>query len=225
MLVDITSCAQLRWSLRRRLRPPMRRRFARSARRDRRIRRRSPTSSRRPASRSTSGPGAGGRVPYALSSARLRRTAGRSHPHAGRYRRRRPGRPDHELLRRGHGHDEPGRVRRRLGLRRHAHGHVTGCSIATATARPTIAADRASGNGRQLSAQRPVGLRLRRFGNVYFGLGENLGADYRLIGADGTTLTGGGEGGSIYRCRPDGTKLDARGDRLLESVSSLLRRL
>jgi len=28
-----------------------------------------------------------------------------------------------------------------------------------------------------------------------------------LIGADGTTLTGGGEGGSIYRCRPDGTKL------------------
>ncbi|HVU86105.1 MAG TPA: PVC-type heme-binding CxxCH protein [Pirellulales bacterium] len=44
-------------------------------------------------------------------------------------------------------------------------------------------------------------------GNVYFGLGENLGADYRLIGADGTTLSGGGEGGSIYRCRPDGSQL------------------
>ncbi len=29
-------------------------------------------------------------------------------------------------------------------------------------------------------------------GNVYFGLGENLGADYRLIGADGAALTGGG---------------------------------
>ncbi|MGC8642465.1 MAG: PVC-type heme-binding CxxCH protein [Isosphaeraceae bacterium] len=44
-------------------------------------------------------------------------------------------------------------------------------------------------------------------GNVYFGLGENLGASYRLKGNDGTTLTGGGEGGNIYRCRPDGTKL------------------
>ncbi len=46
------------------------------------------------------------------------------------------------------------------------------------------------------------------FGNIYFGLGENLGADYRLIGADGTTLSGGGEGGSIYRCRADGSKLE-----------------
>ena len=42
---------------------------------------------------------------------------------------------------------------------------------------------------------------------VYFGLGENLGADYRLIGSDGTTLTGGGEGGNIYQCRPDGSML------------------
>jgi putative membrane-bound dehydrogenase-like protein len=44
-------------------------------------------------------------------------------------------------------------------------------------------------------------------GNMYFGLGENLGEPYKLIGSDGTTLSGGGEGGSIYRCRPDGTKL------------------
>jgi putative membrane-bound dehydrogenase-like protein len=44
-------------------------------------------------------------------------------------------------------------------------------------------------------------------GNLYFSLGENLGAPYKLIGSDGTTLTGGGEGGSIYRCRPDGTGL------------------
>ncbi len=44
--------------------------------------------------------------------------------------------------------------------------------------------------------------------SVYFGLGENLGADYRLIGSDGTTLAGGGEGGNIYRCRPDGSKLE-----------------
>jgi putative membrane-bound dehydrogenase-like protein len=45
-------------------------------------------------------------------------------------------------------------------------------------------------------------------GNVYFGLGENLGANYRLVGSDGTTLAGGGEGGNIYRCQPDGTKLE-----------------
>jgi putative membrane-bound dehydrogenase-like protein len=45
------------------------------------------------------------------------------------------------------------------------------------------------------------------FDNVYFGFGENLGAPYKLIGSDGTTLSGGGEGGNIYRCRPDGTKL------------------
>jgi putative membrane-bound dehydrogenase-like protein len=44
-------------------------------------------------------------------------------------------------------------------------------------------------------------------GNLYFGLGENLGADYKMIGSDGTTYRGGGEGGSIYRCRPDGTGL------------------
>jgi putative membrane-bound dehydrogenase-like protein len=45
-------------------------------------------------------------------------------------------------------------------------------------------------------------------GKVYFGLGENLGADYRLIGHDGTTFSGGGEGGNIYRCQPDGTQLE-----------------
>ncbi len=44
-------------------------------------------------------------------------------------------------------------------------------------------------------------------GDVYFGLGENLGEPYKLIGSDGATLDGGGEGGNIYRCRPDGTKL------------------
>jgi putative membrane-bound dehydrogenase-like protein len=43
---------------------------------------------------------------------------------------------------------------------------------------------------------------------VYFGLGENLGADYRLIGSDGTILSGGGEGGNIFRCRPDGNDLE-----------------
>jgi putative membrane-bound dehydrogenase-like protein len=44
-------------------------------------------------------------------------------------------------------------------------------------------------------------------GNVYFGFGENLGAAYKLIGSDDTTLSGGGEGGNIYCMRPDGSQL------------------
>lgn len=44
-------------------------------------------------------------------------------------------------------------------------------------------------------------------GNVYFGQGENLGVDYKLIGQDGTTLAGGGEGGNIYCCDAEGKKL------------------
>ena len=44
-------------------------------------------------------------------------------------------------------------------------------------------------------------------GKAYFGLGENLGASYRLVGSDETTFSGGGEGGNIYCCQPDGTQL------------------
>lgn len=44
-------------------------------------------------------------------------------------------------------------------------------------------------------------------GNMYFGMGENLGEPYKLVGSDGVTLTGGGEGGNMFTCRPDGTKL------------------
>jgi putative membrane-bound dehydrogenase-like protein len=44
-------------------------------------------------------------------------------------------------------------------------------------------------------------------GDVYFGFGENLGADYKLVASDGTTLSGGGEGGNVYHCRADGSKL------------------
>ncbi len=51
------------------------------------------------------------------------------------------------------------------------------------------------------------GLACDALGRLYFALGENLGAPYKLIGSDGTTLSGGGEGGSIYRCEPDGTGL------------------
>ena len=43
-------------------------------------------------------------------------------------------------------------------------------------------------------------------GNVYFGMGENLGAPYSLVGSDGTTITE-TEGGKVFRCRPDGTGL------------------
>lgn len=44
-------------------------------------------------------------------------------------------------------------------------------------------------------------------GRLYFGFGENEGLAYQLIGSDGRTLEGGGEGGSIYRCQPNGTGL------------------
>ena len=44
-------------------------------------------------------------------------------------------------------------------------------------------------------------------GYMYIGLGENLGADYRLVGTDGRAISGGGEGGSLFRFRPDGTDL------------------
>lgn len=44
-------------------------------------------------------------------------------------------------------------------------------------------------------------------GNIWFGLGENLGAAYELVGTDGKVLAGGGEGGSVYTCRADGSNL------------------
>ncbi len=44
-------------------------------------------------------------------------------------------------------------------------------------------------------------------GNVYFGLGENLGARFKLIGTDGS-LVSDLEGGQIYRCQADGKKIE-----------------
>jgi putative membrane-bound dehydrogenase-like protein len=44
-------------------------------------------------------------------------------------------------------------------------------------------------------------------GDLVFGLGENLGAAYSLVGSDGRHEDGGGEGGNIFRCRPDGSGL------------------
>jgi putative membrane-bound dehydrogenase-like protein len=51
------------------------------------------------------------------------------------------------------------------------------------------------------------GLCFTRDGLLLFGLGENLGVDYKLSGSDGTTLSGGGEGGNVYQCLPDGSGL------------------
>ncbi len=51
------------------------------------------------------------------------------------------------------------------------------------------------------------GLAFDSKGNLYFGLGENIGAPYKLIGSDGTTLTGGGEGGNVFWCNAKGEKL------------------
>ncbi|HEX8913593.1 MAG TPA: PVC-type heme-binding CxxCH protein [Humisphaera sp.] len=43
--------------------------------------------------------------------------------------------------------------------------------------------------------------------SLYFCLGLNAGYDYTLTGSDGSKAAGGGEGGSIWRCTPDGAKV------------------
>jgi putative membrane-bound dehydrogenase-like protein len=44
-------------------------------------------------------------------------------------------------------------------------------------------------------------------GDLYFGMGENLGATYKLSGADGSSFSGGGEGGNFFWITSDGKKL------------------
>ena len=44
-------------------------------------------------------------------------------------------------------------------------------------------------------------------GDLYFGMGENMGIDWALKGADGVTILGGGEGGNVFWCTKDGRKL------------------
>ncbi|HVX60279.1 MAG TPA: PVC-type heme-binding CxxCH protein [Pirellulales bacterium] len=51
------------------------------------------------------------------------------------------------------------------------------------------------------------GMTFDREGNLYVGMGENLGAAYRLVGSDGASLSGQGEGGNVFACRADGSKL------------------
>lgn len=51
------------------------------------------------------------------------------------------------------------------------------------------------------------GLAFAPSGEMYVGMGENLGAEYKLIGSDGKTLAGQGEGGNVFACRADGSGL------------------
>ncbi len=51
------------------------------------------------------------------------------------------------------------------------------------------------------------GLTFDADGNLYFGMGENLGASYKLIGSDGTAIADHGEGGNVFWCTHDGQRL------------------
>jgi putative membrane-bound dehydrogenase-like protein len=51
------------------------------------------------------------------------------------------------------------------------------------------------------------GLTFDADGNLYFGMGENLGASYQLIGSDGTKIEDHGEGGNVFWCTHDGRQL------------------
>ncbi len=44
-------------------------------------------------------------------------------------------------------------------------------------------------------------------GDLFFGIGENYGADYTLNGSDGSSVSDGGEGGNIWHVTRDGGKL------------------
>jgi putative membrane-bound dehydrogenase-like protein len=52
------------------------------------------------------------------------------------------------------------------------------------------------------------GIAFSEDGWMYIGMGENLGEKYTIKGNDGSSHSGGGEGGNVFRCQPDGTKLE-----------------
>ena len=62
-------------------------------------------------------------------------------------------------------------------------------------------------------------------GDLYFGMGENLGAKYTLIGADGVKFSGEGDGGHIFHCSRRRQEASPRRHRLLEPVRHLPRHL
>lgn len=51
------------------------------------------------------------------------------------------------------------------------------------------------------------GLAVLADGDLVVGQGENLGQPYELVGSDGTRQSGQGEGGNVFRFRPDGSQL------------------
>ncbi len=51
------------------------------------------------------------------------------------------------------------------------------------------------------------GLAFDKNGNLYFGMGENLGGSYTLQGTDSTKLSDQGEGGNIFWCDKNGKRL------------------
>lgn len=95
-------------------------------------------------------------------------------------------------------------------------------------------------NGVSTEAERPIviametkgdyphnglaGLAFGPDGWMYFSLGENLGEKYTLTGTDGARLSGGGEGGSLYRCRPDGSRLERIGTGVWNCFSMVVDR-
>ena len=52
------------------------------------------------------------------------------------------------------------------------------------------------------------GVAIDALGNIYLSMGENLGNPYRIVGSDDRALSGEGDGGGIYRLRPDGSGLE-----------------
>lgn len=52
-----------------------------------------------------------------------------------------------------------------------------------------------------------TGLAFDAKGNLYFGMGENLGAAYTIQGTDGASFSDQGEGGNVWHCTAEGKKL------------------
>jgi|694.fasta_scaffold39662_3 putative membrane-bound dehydrogenase-like protein len=57
-------------------------------------------------------------------------------------------------------------------------------------------------------------------GRLLFGLGENLGHPYRLVAADGSSWSGGGEGGAVFRCTVGAPGIGGAAGSRLERVAT-----
>ena len=172
------------------------------------------------------GPAARRREPHALPAREVQRAEARPHSHVRGHRRRRQGRQFTTFFE-GTTHT--------MDVAVHPDGSVY---VATRNeilrlrdtegrrARPTRR--RASSSSTRPATTRTTGSPgspSTSKGDLNFGMGENLGADYKLIGADGTTLTGGGEGRQRLPLHRRRQEAPPRGDRLLEPVRLLPRHL